>query len=71
MLSHNACILHEVLFLEDVEYCECGSTGEMIATEGGTELSVNGFELWCYEYTTHRETVGDALSYRYDVGTDA
>ena len=71
VFSDLAGVLHKILFFEDIENGECGSAGKMIAAEGGSQLSIDRFELWCYEYTTHRETVGYAFSYRYDVGTDA
>ena len=64
-------ILHQVFCLEHVEHGQRSCTCQMVAAKGGTKLSIDGLELWCDQYGSHRETVGDALGHGDDVGTDA
>ena len=64
-------ILHEVFCLEHVEHGQRSRTSQMVAAKGGTQLSIDGLELWCDQYGSHRESVGDALGHGDDVGTDA
>ena len=64
-------ILHKIFLFEDVEHGQCCCTGQMIASESGAQLSVDGLELRRDQHAAHRETVGDTLGYRDDVGTNA
>ena len=64
-------ILHELLLFHHVEHGQGGCTGQVIAAEGGAELSVFGFEVGRDEHGTHGETVADALGTGDEVWTDA
>ena len=42
----------------------------MVAAECRTQLSIDRLELWRYQHGSHRETIGDTLGHRDDVGLD-
>ena len=64
-------ILYQVLFLEDIENGESGSTCQVVATEGCTQLTIYRSKLWRNQDTTHRETIADTLGYGDEVWLDA
>ena len=57
--------------LEHVEYGQCSSTSQVVATKCGSQLTIDGFEVGTDEYGTHGESVGNTLSHRDDVGLNA
>ena len=71
ILTRMAGVLHKVAALHDVKHGQCRGAGEMVAAEGGAELSVFWSELGGYQYGAHRETVGNALCHGDDVGAYA
>ena len=64
-------VLNQVLLFKDVQNSQCSSTGQMVATKGGTQLAVDGLELWTNQDTAHGETVGYALGDGDNVRFDA
>ena len=62
------CILNQTLLLEHVENGQGGGTCQMVASESGTQLSIDGLELGRYEHTAHWEAVGYSLCHGDDVG---
>ena len=64
-------ILYQVLLLEDIENGESGSTCQVVATKGSTQLTIYRSKLWRNQYTTHRETITDTLGYGDEIRLDA
>ena len=64
-------ILYQVLLLEDIENGESGSTCQVVATEGSSQLTIYRCKLRRNQYTTHRETIADTLGYGDEVWLDA
>lgn len=64
-------ILYQVLLLEDIENGESGSTCQMVATKGSTQLTIYRSKLWRNQYATHREAIADTLGYGDEVWLDA
>ena len=71
VVTYDTGILHQSLFLEHIEYGEGGSAGQVIATKGGSQLSIDGLELWRDQHSAHGETIGDTLGHGDDVWLDA
>ena len=63
-------VLHQVLFLEHIEHGEGSSACQMIASEGGSQLPIDRFEVRGNQHGSHWETVGDTLGYGDDIRTD-
>ena len=70
IITHLTSVLHEILLLHNVDNSQGSSASQMIATEGGAQLSVFGFEVGRDEYGAHRESVAYTLGACDDVGTD-
>ena len=70
VVAHRARVLHKVLVLHHIEHGKGSGTTEMVASEGGAELTVDGLKLRRDEHCTHRETVGYSFCHGDDVGTD-
>ncbi len=68
VVAHFGCVLHKVLAFHHVEYGKSCCTSEVVASEGGTQLSIDRLELWRDEHGSHWETVGNAFGYGDDVG---
>ena len=68
VVAHFSCVLHKVLAFHHVEHSKSCCTGEVIASEGSAQLSIDRLELWRDEHGSHRETVGNAFGYGDDVG---
>ena len=64
-------ILHKVLLLEDIENGESGSTCQMVATKGSTQLTIYWSKLWRNQYASHREAITDTLGYGDEIWLDA
>ena len=64
-------ILHKVLLLEYIENGESGSTCQVVATEGSTQLTIYRSKLWRNQHATHRETIADTLGYGDEIWLDA
>ena len=64
-------ILYQVLLLEDIENGESGSTCQMVATEGSTQLTIYRSKLRRNQHATHRETITDTLGYGDEIRLDA
>ena len=64
-------ILYQVLLLKYIKNCESGSTCQMVATKGCTQLTIYRSKLWRNQYATHRETITDTLGYGDEVWLDA
>ena len=65
------CILYQVLLLEYIENGESGSTCQMVATEGSTQLTIYRCKFWRNQHTAHRETIADTLGYGDEIWLDA
>ena len=63
-------VFNEVFFLDDIKHSQGCRAGQMVATEGGAELTEDGFKLGGDEHRAHRKTVADAFGAGDDVGTD-
>lgn len=68
IVAHLGCVLHEVLAFHHVEHSKSSCTGEVIASEGSAQLSIDRLKLWRDEHGSHWETVGNAFGYGDDVG---
>lgn len=64
-------ILYQVLLLEDIENGKSGSTCQVVATKGSTQLTIYRSKLWRNQDATHRETITDTLGYGDEVWFDA
>ena len=64
-------ILYQVLLLENIENSKSGSTCQVVATEGSTQLTIYRSKLWRNQHATHRETVTDTLGYGDEIWLDA
>ena len=64
-------ILDQVFLLHDVEHGQGGRAGQVVTSEGGAQLAVDGCEHGADEHAGHGEAVADALGHGDDVGTDA
>ena len=64
-------ILYQVLLLKYIENSKSGSTCQVVATEGSTQLTIYRCKLWRNQYTTHRETIADTFGYGDEVWLDA
>ena len=69
--AHAGGVVDEVLLLDDVEHGQRGGAGQVVAAEGGAQLSVHGGEHRADEHTAHGEAVTDALGHGDEVGADA
>ena len=64
-------ILYQVLLLENIENGESGSTCQMVATEGSTQLTIYRSKLRRNQHATHREAIADTLGYGNEIWLDA
>ena len=71
VVAHLTGILHKMFLLKYVEYGQCCSTGQVVATKCSAQLSVNRLEVGRNQHTAHGEAVGNALGHCDDVGLDA
>ena len=71
IVSHFTGVVYQVLLLEDIEHGQCSGARQVVAAEGGTQLSVDRGKLWCDEDGRHGEAVGDALGHADQVGAYA
>ena len=69
--SHACGIIYKMLCLNDIEYGERSSTGQMVAAKGRAELAIDGFEHGADKHTTAGKTVGNALGYGDEIGPHA
>ena len=69
--AHLSGIGNEILVLEDVQHGQRSRASEVVAAEGGAELSVDGLKLGGDQHRAHGKAVGYALCHGDEVGTDA
>lgn len=71
MGTNGSGIFNAVFFFEDVKNSDACGTCERVATEGGAQLSVDGFEFRTDEQSTHRNAAGDTFGNGDEVWFDA
>ena len=71
IVTHLGGILHKGFALDNIQHGQGSGTTEVVASEGGAQLSVDGSELGRNEHASHREAVADALGHGDHVGAHA
>ena len=70
VISYGGGVFHQMLIFDDIQNSDGSGAGQVVATESGAQHTVFGFDGRIDDDGADRETAGQALCHRNDVGLD-